>query len=293
MKFGLQIEPTNRCNLKCQYCNRPDFIQKIGDMDVFALKKAIHRDKKYLQKALRGTISLTGWGEPLLHPGFASFVTLFTLESVNLPIGFTTNAVLLDGEILDFLAESFISHLAISIDHAPIERSWLLHNWVNGWSFSLRSPLSRPFILVANKIMQPDFNLEFLEWFRNIRFNILNFIPFNPERHEDEETYVKMFLARYGSQLKYRLFEENTIIVSPFHRDRWVKRAERWKRRYLTHSCAAPVFINWQGLVSPCCLLTHSTWGNMFLRPLKEIVGRMFTARRQWAHYCNHCNFWH
>ena len=59
------------------------------------------------------------------------------------------------------------------------------------------------------------------------------------------------------------------------------------KKRF--RGCTAPIFINWQGLVSPCRHLPDSTWGNIFEERLEGIVKRIQQSRRRFAHYCNEC----
>lgn len=58
----IQIEITNRCNYSCGMCPRETFNLPEKDIPFDLFKHIIDRiDSRY-------NVTLTGWGEPLLHP---------------------------------------------------------------------------------------------------------------------------------------------------------------------------------------------------------------------------------
>jgi len=84
----VSLNPTNRCQLKCSYCcvserdmKMPDmskdmFLEIMGELQSFGRLKAV---------------TLTGGGEPTLHPHFEGFVAYLT--TCNIKVGLVTNGL--------------------------------------------------------------------------------------------------------------------------------------------------------------------------------------------------------
>jgi len=68
----LDIEATNRCNLKCVFCDKLPYLSKdkIGDMDMGLYKKIIDEGARY---GLMG-VKLSYRGEPLLNKNVVEMV---------------------------------------------------------------------------------------------------------------------------------------------------------------------------------------------------------------------------
>ena len=58
----VQIEVTNRCNMDCHMCPREDLAIELEHMDWDKFVKVVDQLK------FKEDITLTGWGEPFLHP---------------------------------------------------------------------------------------------------------------------------------------------------------------------------------------------------------------------------------
>jgi len=118
------IEITRKCNLKCYMCRygREEEVKKIGtgDFDIELFDKMI----PFMQNV--PNIGLFGWGEPLYHPNFIDFIKAIPelkdrgkphLSTKTRPfISFTTNATLLNHELLNLLIRNKLDGINVSID---------------------------------------------------------------------------------------------------------------------------------------------------------------------------------
>jgi len=117
------VNPTicisSACNLKCKYCYRSNMDISTNTLPFQTAKKfidsiiSIYPDYEYLR------IDLTGYGEPLLAFSEIKKLVIYAEErstsNKKIDIGFTTNGVLLNDEIIDYLEQHKI-YYGISID---------------------------------------------------------------------------------------------------------------------------------------------------------------------------------
>ena len=87
----LQLSPTNVCNLNCDFCSCSDRDKK---------KQLSFEQVKYILDvcAERGTraITITGGGEPLMHPKINEIIEHGTKFILEIEVGLVTNGILLD-----------------------------------------------------------------------------------------------------------------------------------------------------------------------------------------------------
>jgi len=110
----VQLEVTNRCNLKCRFCSRYFGQMKLGDMSPALLNAAAELSAKAQE------VALFGYGEPLISRAF--YQLLPRLRSAR--VGFFTNGLLLTGELLErvvHLSRRPLSYIAFSVDGATPE----------------------------------------------------------------------------------------------------------------------------------------------------------------------------
>lgn len=108
--FGLTINPTLDCNLRCWYCYETHQINSVMDIDTIESVKNLIKNKLNAPEMRVFELSFFG-GEPLLK--FNSVVipiilytnTICKQQGVKLKLGFTSNGVLLTRRISDFLAQ--------------------------------------------------------------------------------------------------------------------------------------------------------------------------------------------
>ena len=103
----IQIEITNRCNYTCGMCPRESFNLPEKDIPLDLFKKIIDK----LETAYN--VTLTGWGEPLLHPALMDMIVYTKDKGHN--VGMTTNGLLLASFVEKFI-ETPLDKLTISLD---------------------------------------------------------------------------------------------------------------------------------------------------------------------------------
>jgi len=106
----INVEPTNRCNMRCRLCPHPILTRPRGNMDP-ALFRRIARECAPYGTALW----LQYMGEPLLHPGILELIAAGREEGVA-QIGLSTNASLLDERMAEGLLASGLDRLECSVD---------------------------------------------------------------------------------------------------------------------------------------------------------------------------------
>lgn len=105
--FHIQLNLTNACQLRCSYCSCKDRDRALS-MDMDTLKDATKRLVEHGARA----VTITGGGEPLLHPRFDEFVNL--LKSYELELGLVTNGIAMRSWPRELYAE--FSWIRVSFD---------------------------------------------------------------------------------------------------------------------------------------------------------------------------------
>lgn len=118
----LDIEATNRCNLKCTFCDKLPIIpaDAFGNIDFNLYKKIIDEGKDH---GLR-SVKLSYRGEPLMHPKIVDMVA-YAKDNGVLDIYFNTNAMLLNETKAAGLVDAGLDRISISVegtDPVPFER---------------------------------------------------------------------------------------------------------------------------------------------------------------------------
>lgn len=107
----LNVEVTNRCNLRCSYCpvNRGMERSKV-DLPFDRFVDVLDRAKTVK------TLLPFQWGEPLLHPRIVDMIEVATRRGIRTYL--TTNGTLLDDAMNRALLRSGLARLTISVDGA-------------------------------------------------------------------------------------------------------------------------------------------------------------------------------
>ncbi|MBD3387382.1 MAG: radical SAM protein [Candidatus Altiarchaeales archaeon] len=93
--FAVNIELTNRCNLKCTICPRPHIKDlALKDMDFGLFKRIV--DEVSAFSGRRTCFYLVGLGEPLLYPRLDEAIRYLRKTCPKNPIHLSTNGVMLD-----------------------------------------------------------------------------------------------------------------------------------------------------------------------------------------------------
>ena len=113
---GLSLELSSRCQLQCPLCLRraisPDYPSETMAPEVLSALLP------YL--AEMDSLDLTGWGEPLLHPQFNSFLEQIRAHFSG-RLSFTTNGLLFRPEHMEAVVRHGLDVVCFSIDAARAE----------------------------------------------------------------------------------------------------------------------------------------------------------------------------
>jgi len=155
----LQIEPSNKCNLKCVMCPRNEHIFKEGNMKLEQFKKIINENKQLKQ------ITLSGYGEPTINLALEDMIKYAKSKKINVEI--ITNGTLLNEEKVKSLLQTGLDRIYLSVDSAePIT-----YKKIRGVNFSLvkkagelineqKKALKRkkPFLVINCVVMKDNVN---------------------------------------------------------------------------------------------------------------------------------------
>ncbi|HBP22979.1 MAG TPA: hypothetical protein DEA08_35045 [Planctomycetes bacterium] len=117
----VQLEITNRCNLDCDMCPRLVLL-KVPEIDMS--RETLERvlDRFVAAEGQPHSITLTGWGEPLMHKEFFSFVDRIAERLPETDVGFTTNGHLVTKRITEqVLSREAITRINVSLEELPWE----------------------------------------------------------------------------------------------------------------------------------------------------------------------------
>jgi MoaA/NifB/PqqE/SkfB family radical SAM enzyme len=119
--LSIHIDPTNACNLRCQFCptGHPSLLaergRRAGQMSLPLFRKIIDDLARFPDRLIR--VHLYKDGEPLLNPNLAEMVAYATSKKVARFVETTTNGTRLSAEWGHALAEAGLSRIRISIQH--------------------------------------------------------------------------------------------------------------------------------------------------------------------------------
>ena len=108
--LSLNLELTNRCNLKCSFCPTGNGLM---------VRPRGHMDPEVFERALSNAgplefVLLFQWGEPLLHPQFAELARRARDHGARTLV--TTNGTLLDRRRVDALLDAGLDRVTVSVD---------------------------------------------------------------------------------------------------------------------------------------------------------------------------------
>jgi len=135
--YHIQLNPTNACNLNCSFCScsRRDRNSQLSIRDIIDLLSIV---KSYGCRA----ITITGGGEPILHPNINSIISLI-YYTTNIKIGLVSNGIIID-KLDKVIANNAITWCRISFsDERNLNKSFIrtLKNTIKkcdkiDWAFS-------------------------------------------------------------------------------------------------------------------------------------------------------------
>lgn len=307
----LYIEPTSLCNLNCAMCFRKTWIdESFGNLD-FELFLKIMKDPMFAADV--ETVFFGGMGEPLIHPDI--FRMIEKVKNAGKRVELITNGTSIRPEICEELVALGIDMLWVSIDSfdpegykriqvgsdfgAVVNNISAYNRTRNGTSCGL----GLTFVLMKSNILQLLAFEEFSDYVHADSVNFSNMIPNFPEMEEETLAY-QTILHEYTHPYRYggkksddvaliRFLEEDLTANPGVEKLLDEHGGLLWKGKPLLRradNCRfideGTCFIRWDGDVSPCMGLLHSSktclykdfrtvmhysFGNLADTPLSEI----------------------
>jgi len=274
----IQISITNVCNFNCAMCQRFDLKVDLKHMD-FELYKLI------LSK-IEGpaNIILTGWGEPLTHPHITQMVKL--AKDKNLNVRFTTNGSLLDSQMADNLLNAGIDAITFSIDSIKKHDNFLGHPDHNQLQKIIdfkklideRNSNTKIYLQSVYQKGAEDDLLDVVDFaienkLDRVRLSRLDtrFHEFDRPTWQEEKELIKKIEAKIKNTSVGLDFLPHTAldgfarsifkIISPY-----LHRGGKYCLRTYDD-----IYINENGIATPCCALPNLNLGNIREQSLSEI----------------------
>ena len=104
--INLIVEPTSACNLGCRMCPRREYNAE----NVYMSMELVN---KILQCPHIGTIEISGWGEPFLHPEIVRIVETVKRNGISRVVA-TSNGTMLERMLAAY--EAGLDHISVSFD---------------------------------------------------------------------------------------------------------------------------------------------------------------------------------
>lgn len=282
----IQIEITNRCNYTCGMCPRESFQLPESDISPDLFRHLIDKITQNPEKkgTSRYQVTLTGWGEPLLHPSLVDMIAY--TKSKGHTVGITTNGLLL-APFIDRFIEMSLDKLTISLDsveeHGTTGEGHPSNEVVRRNIESLlrqRGPQKKPTVTIQITMHDEKQCLNTVSYAAEagadrvylVRLNIPlgrnNFM--RPTLEEELNIYKESekIARRFGLQVdnNYTAFD-NRLLRFLYKRLRPVMyRFDRY--------CPKPydyLYINIDGKATPCCDLPRYEVGNLLKQDVKDI----------------------
>ncbi len=124
--YVLFIEPTNLCNMRCQFCpTGDDKLRKLrpnGTMSMKTFSRVISELREFKSRLKR--INFYKDGESLVNRNFCEMVRIAKDQNVSESLWLKTNGLLLNPEINKRLIDSGLDMIGISVSHTTEEGYW-------------------------------------------------------------------------------------------------------------------------------------------------------------------------
>lgn len=288
-----QFEATNRCNLNCVMCPRTKYYKvKVIDMpwDVYAAAL-----EKLLPLRL---VTLTGWGEPLLHKRIFEMASLARGRGVP-EVSLTSNALLFDDERIAGLLDCGLTQLRVSIDSLSEADSGQAGHASGSQAMEntarllekRKGPLPRVTLAVTIYPDNHDDVFRLIGRAKEIGMDGVAIMRMNDRFDENLSRYTfeqeRDACAAYDEHAR----SVGIKIGTPHHIHRGLR-----KYLYLNGSkCSVTfdsVYVTAEGLVTPCCALPKLNMGSILESDIQTIwnSGKFKKFRENQHTHCAHCD---
>ncbi len=294
-----QIEVTNLCNLDCKMCPREKLDIAYEHIPFERMKAIVDR--------LKGikSLTLTGWGEPFLHPNI--FEMIRYAKEKRLYVQITTNGIFKKDSIIDEIVGSGLDSLSFSIDglsdglkwghpsNAVIERVKQVLQARNDKTpmVTLQSTLHKGGEEQINDLIQfcSDVGADRV----NLARLDTRLIPGLDRPGPEEEMRILKNADELGTKLGVRVDCIQYAITTGHSRTiyKLIKRALHQMGRYCLRTYDY-IYINHKGEVTPCCVLPNYSIGNILEADMASIwkSSSFQDFRKNQKKICGKCDQW-
>jgi MoaA/NifB/PqqE/SkfB family radical SAM enzyme len=298
---NVQIEVTNRCNMDCSMCPREDLEIELEHMDWDKFLFVVNQ----LQSG--EDITLTGWGEPFLHPKIFDMIALCKEQGHKVMI--TSNGLFTKPFVVEQILNSSLDVLTFSIDSVEASDNVPLgHNNNSVYenieavarqrkkeslSLRLQSTLHADgendlydVIRYARKIGCEVVNVGRLD--RKYAPDLQRPNPLEEERIFKEADRISRSVGVQLDWIQYSVSQGFTRFVYKLLRKK-LHRSGKYCLKTFDNA-----YVSREGNVTPCCLLPEAKMGNMLDQNLKDIwkSKRFNLFRENYRDVCGSCDLW-
>lgn len=295
----VQIEVTNRCNLDCHMCPREDLEIELEHMDWEKFAAVVDK--------LDGNeeVTLTGWGEPFLHPRIFDMIAYCKTRGHRVMI--TSNGLFTQPTVPEDILRSGLDVLTFSLDSV---NGHVTEGHTSSQVFENIETMARsgknggPSIRLQATLHDGCENdlYDVIRYGARIGCDTVNVGRLDRKyapglKRPDEKEEMRIFgaadkIARsQGIQLDWLQYSVSSGIVRIFYR---LLR----KRLHRSGSYCLKTFnyayVSREGNVTPCCLLPHVKMGNLIDEDLESIWqnARFNEFRENYRETCGSCDLW-
>ena len=191
----LRISLIERCNLRCTYCMPEEGIPLLPKSHIMRNEEIVAIAKEFTQLGVN-KIRLTG-GEPLMRKGLDNI--LEGLQALNVDLGITTNAILLDKN-WGLLKQTGCNSINISLDSLVPEKMNKLsrRNKFDVIMKNILETIDRGFKVKINVVLLKGTNdneiVDFIEWGRHLPITVrfIEFMPFSGNKWNWEKEGITL-----------------------------------------------------------------------------------------------------
>lgn len=288
----LHLEHTTYCNLDCKFCNRTKYIANSQHLSLGKFQELLHGVRP--QK-----LSLTGIGEPLMHPETGEMIRLAKRQGALVDL--VTNGTLFTPERCREVVESGLDVIRISLDAATSQT----YQTIRGLDVfpkilkGIRTLVDtkqqlgaqRPFVRLTYVMMKDNLHeiAQTVALGQELGVDAANFQPLDLIGIEERRTSLIDGISEkdFSSLIHEALAESRRVPIDTNLQTIWNKRSVYWKKYQVIEPynegqrrCIFPWFYTYitvNGDVHPCCYLNYGAdtiMGNVFETPFEAIWNR-------------------
>lgn len=299
MPAQAQIEITNKCNLDCNMCPRESLAVEYKHMDFDLFEKIVGRLNDVR------LVTLTGWGEPFMHPRIFDMINLCKKKGFYVQL--TTNGIFPSQNITGEIINSGLDSISFSIDTINGKSNFGHKN--NGAKNSILRLLkdrnsSRPKITIQSTI-QKDGGEEInalIRWGASVGIDRVNLGRLDqrynkelPRPSKEKEREILIEADRLGRELGVEVDCIQYALGKGIQKEIY-KILKHALHRFGKHCLKTYtyVYVNLNGDVTPCCGLPLYKIDNIIQKELKYIWrGKKFNEfRNKQFEICGKCDLW-